>query len=224
MCTQQVSFPDSPVRCWFILWEPSPQWHQLPPRHQPSLWHHTKTFLAQREGEHHARHIYGRDLCSAPLFSYTILLLLLLFLNLCLYSCRLCLTDHQRVSLTSVALVPWFWSYLLLCFSFIVSLFLLLALPLMATAIHQVHLKSFFPGLLFQYFFLPLPLSVSLLVKWSHDSKGKMPSEEVTTHWALSNSLPQQTEGLCVRESYTEREKQTGQNGLGSGEPQCKDI
>ena len=37
--------------------------------------------------------------------------------------------------------------------------------------------------------------SASLLVKWSHDSKGKMPSGEVTTHWALSNSLPRWTEG-----------------------------
>ena len=69
MCTQQVSFPDSPVRRWFLFWEPSPQWHQLPPTHQPSPWNRTKTFLAHREGEHHAWHIYRRGLC-APLLSY----------------------------------------------------------------------------------------------------------------------------------------------------------
>lgn len=63
MSAQQVSFPHSPVRHWFLFWERSPKWHQFPPRHNSSPWHRTKTFLTQRE-EHHAWHIYSRGLCS----------------------------------------------------------------------------------------------------------------------------------------------------------------
>lgn len=63
MSAQQVSFPHSPVRHWFLFWKRSPKWHQFPPRHNSSPWHRTKTFLTQRE-EHHAWHIYSRGLCS----------------------------------------------------------------------------------------------------------------------------------------------------------------
>lgn len=58
------------------------------------------------------------------------------------------------------------------------------------------------------FFFRPAPTtksaSVSLGFKWNHGSEGKVPAEEVTTHWALSNSSPRRTEGLCVYE--TDRE------------------
>ena len=145
MSTQQVSFPDSPVRRWFFFWEASPQWHQLPPTHQPSPWHHTKTFLAMREGEHHAWHIYRRGLCF-PLLLYPPSPYFL-FSNRCLYSRLLCLPEYQRAFLTSLAIVP--WAGPALCFSLPASLSLSLSIPLMATAIHLVHLKSFFPRLLF---------------------------------------------------------------------------
>lgn len=32
----------------WLFWEPNPQWYQHPPTHQPSPWHCTKTFLAER--------------------------------------------------------------------------------------------------------------------------------------------------------------------------------
>lgn len=210
MCTQQVSFPDSPVRRWFLFWAASPQWHQLPPTHQRSPWHRTKTFLAQGGeggGGHHAWHIYRRGLRSpSPLTPHC----LLLFLHWCLYSRLLCLPDHQRASQTAMAAAPRPRACSLYlpqplsssaCFSTNGNCS---PLSLCEIFLSQPSILDFHP---------PSPFfSASLLVKWSHDSKGKMPSGEVTTHWALSYSLPRWTEGQCVCMCVWERVKQRRRN------------
>lgn len=119
MCTQQVSFPDSSVRRWLLLWELRDHNDISFRKHASRHYGTTQRHLWSRGRESIMLDTFIVEGCALLPSSYILLLLLLLFLDWCLYSRLICLPDHQRASMAAVA---WVSPALPMCSSFMDSL------------------------------------------------------------------------------------------------------